>query len=72
MSEEFLEQEREEMGDWQFQNEYMCEFQDTTDQLFATEDIEAALSSDTEPLFDADTSEHLTNRDPLFADGDTR
>lgn len=69
MSEEFLEQERQEMGDWQFRNEYLCEFQDTEDQLFRTEDIEAALTSEADPLFDEDTSDYLTDRDPILTDG---
>jgi len=69
MSEEFLEQERQEMGDWQFRNEYLCEFQDTENQLFRTEDIEAALSSEVGALFDGDPSEHLTDTEPLFSDG---
>jgi len=71
MTEEFLEQERREMGEWQFQSEYMCEFQDTTDPLFRTEDIENALSADVGPLFDTDAAEHLTDTEPLF-DTDTR
>lgn len=54
LSDEFLEQERREMGDWQFRQEYLCEFQDDEKQLFRTEDIEAALTSDLEPLFPTD------------------
>jgi len=66
MSEEFLEQEHREMGEWEFQSEYMCRFQDTEDQLFRTADIEAALSADVGPLFDTDAEEHLTDTEPLF------
>jgi len=68
MSEEFLEQEREEMGDWQFQNEYMCEFQDTTDQIFRTEDIQAALTSKNDPLFGGGDTDVMTDATPLFTD----
>lgn len=68
MTEEFLEQERREMGEWEFRSEYLCEFQDTQDQLYRTEDIEAAVTSDVGPLFDVDTSEHLTSTDPLNPD----
>jgi hypothetical protein len=68
MSDEFLEQERQEMGDWQFRNEYLCEFQDTEDQLFRTEDIQAALSADVGALFDADPDDHLADSEPLFSD----
>jgi hypothetical protein len=68
MSEEFLEQERREMGEWEFRSEYLCEFQDTQDQLYRTEDIEAAVTSDVGALFDVDASEHLTSTDPLNPD----
>ena len=66
MSEEFLKQEREEMGDWEFSVEYECAFRDTTDQLFSTENIEAALTADADPLFAEGTAEHLTDTEPLF------
>jgi len=66
MTEEFLKQERQEMSDFEFRQEYLVEFQDTENQLFRTEDIEAALSEDVGALFDAETSEHLTDAEPLF------
>lgn len=66
MSDEFLEQERREMGEWEFRNEYLCEFQDTENQLFATEDIEAALTEDVGPLFETETEDHLTDTEPVF------
>lgn len=66
MTEEFLEQERQEMGEWEFSQEYLGSFRDTVDQLYRTKDIEAALSADAEPLFDAGTDEHLTDTEPLF------
>jgi hypothetical protein len=69
MSDEFLEQERREMGDWQFRNEYLCEFQDTQNQLFRTEDIEAALTDQQSALFGGESDQFLTDEDPLFADG---
>jgi hypothetical protein len=68
MSADFLEQERQEMGDWEFRQEYLVEFQDTQDQVFRTEDIQAALTADVDPLFSADTDDPLTDRDPLFSD----
>jgi len=70
MTEEFLEQEREELGDWEFSQEYECAFRDQQDQLFRTEDIEAAVTGDVGALFDADTSEHLVDTEPIF-DTDT-
>jgi hypothetical protein len=69
MNKEFLEQERREMGEWEFRNEYLCEFQDTENQLFRTEDIEAALSEDAGGLFEEDATDFLTDTDPLFTDG---
>ncbi len=42
---DFLEEERRSLGDWWFSQEYMCEFRDTTDQIFSTADIDAAVSS---------------------------
>ncbi len=70
MSEGFLEESRQEMGDWQFRQEYMCEFQDTEDQLFATEHIESSLTSEVGALFerDEDTGEYLSDTEPLFSD----
>ena len=68
MTEEFLEQEREEMGDWQFRNEYLCEFQDTQSQYFSTESIQAALSGATDPLFGGDNTDVMTDATPLFTD----
>jgi hypothetical protein len=68
MSEEFLEQEREEMGEWEFRSEYMCVFQDQVNQLYRSEDIDAALTSDLSPLFGSGASDYLsTEIDPLFA-----
>ena len=66
MTDEFLEQERQEMGEWEFANEYLCEFQDTVDQLYRTEDIEAALSADAAPLFGGEAEEHLSDAEPIF------
>jgi hypothetical protein len=48
---EFLREERDILGDLLYRSEYNCEFVDTEDQYFATEDIEAMLSSEFAPLF---------------------
>jgi hypothetical protein len=48
---EWLEQERKSMPDWWFRQEYLCEFTETLDQVFAYEDIMRALSSDVKPIF---------------------
>ena len=48
---EFLDEERRALGDWWYQQEYMCHFGETTDSLFSYELIQASLSDDIEPLF---------------------
>jgi hypothetical protein len=48
---DFLEEERREKSPEEFAQEYMCEFVDTEDQVFATELIEAALRNQYQPLF---------------------
>ncbi len=48
---EFLAEERRVLGDLWYRSEYLCEFSDTVDQVFATDDIQAALSTELEPLF---------------------
>ena len=47
----FLEEERNSLGDWWYRQEYECDFADTTDQYFRTEDILRAFSDDVQPLF---------------------
>jgi len=51
ISKVFLEEERRALGPWFFEQEYFCKFLDTIDQVFRTEDIEAALDSNVKPLF---------------------
>ncbi len=48
---EWLEQERKTIGDWWYRQEYMCEFVETTDQVFSYEDIQRALDDTVKPLF---------------------
>ena len=48
---EWLEAERKSIGDWWFRQEYLTEFVDTLDQVFATDDIMRALDDDVKPLF---------------------
>lgn len=43
ISPEFLEEERENMGDWWFQQEYMCQFLDAESAAFRSEDIEQII-----------------------------
>jgi hypothetical protein len=47
----FLEEEQRSMPALWFDSEYRCLFVDTIDQVFATEDIEAAISDTVQPLF---------------------
>ncbi|MBK1668330.1 terminase [Rhodovibrio sodomensis] len=51
ISQEFLDEERAELGEWSFRQEYLCEFVDTEEQFFATDVIEAALSDEVQPLW---------------------
>jgi hypothetical protein len=48
---EFLEQERRQIPDFIFRQEYMCEFVETIDQVFRYDDIQRALDPKVEPLF---------------------
>ena len=47
---QWLEQERRQIGDWWFAQEYECEFLDAVDQVFRGEDIEGALDTEVKPL----------------------
>ncbi len=51
ISPEFLAEEERALGPWFFEQEYYARFLDTVDQVFRTEDIEAALSSNVTPIF---------------------
>lgn len=49
----FLDEERRALGDAWYRSEYLCEFTDTTNSTFRSEDVRNALSGDTPyiPLF---------------------
>lgn len=51
LTKEFLDDEREEHGDFMFKQEYLCEFVDTEDQFFNSELIEKALSNEVQPIY---------------------
>jgi hypothetical protein len=51
ISEEFLAEERQSLGDWWFRQEYGCEFVETVDQVFSFEQVTGALSAEVKPLF---------------------
>ncbi len=48
---EFLAEERATMPDLFYRSEYGCEFTDTVDQVFRTEDVQAAITAEVAPLF---------------------
>lgn len=48
---QWLDEERRLIGDWQFRQEYLCEFVDTDEQFFASDLIEAAMSHEVAPLW---------------------
>jgi hypothetical protein len=45
---EFLEEERRTMGDWWFEQEYMCKFLDAQSAAFRAEDIERIVNKEME------------------------
>jgi hypothetical protein len=49
--ESFLEEERAALGPWWYAQEYECRFMDVNEQVFPTEAIERAMSSEVKPLF---------------------
>ena len=49
---EFLEEERQALGDWWFKQEYLCEFVETEDQVFTYDQVMTALSDEVKPLFE--------------------
>ncbi len=51
MSKEWLDAERQRIGDWWFEQEYLCMFKETVDQVFAYDDIQRALDNNVQPLF---------------------
>jgi len=53
----FLEEARQEMGEWWYSQQYECQFKESTDSFFSLEDIENAFSKEVKPLFDPVTGE---------------
>lgn len=51
ISQKFLDEEREALGERWFSQEYLCSFEDMVGAVFRQEDIDAAFDSDVEPLF---------------------
>jgi len=66
IDDEFLEQERRELGTWMFRQEYLTEFVDPVSQMFSTDDIQGAFSADVDPLFsNEENTETTTTPDPI-------
>jgi hypothetical protein len=53
ISKEFLREERMSLPERVYRQEYLCSFEETEDQVFSHEDIEAAISPEVTPLFGA-------------------
>ena len=51
ISEEFLEKERASLPPFIFRQEYECSFEETEDQVFTTDLIDRAVTSEVKPLF---------------------
>ncbi len=51
ISPEFLAEEREALPSWVYRQEYECSFEETSDQVFTHEMVQAAVTSDVTPLF---------------------
>ena len=47
----FLEEERQVLPSWVYRQEYECSFEETEDQVFTTEMVERAVTSEVTPLF---------------------
>ncbi len=72
LSDEFLRQEKQEIGRWMYRQEYMCEFVDPMSQMFKTSEIEEAYSEDVQPLFGGEEEQPAdTTPDPIDPDIDT-
>jgi hypothetical protein len=48
---DWLERERQAIGDWWFRQEYMCQFVETEDQVFRYDEVMGALDASITPLF---------------------
>jgi hypothetical protein len=48
---EWLAEERKIIGEWQYRQEYLCEFVDTDESFFSSDLIEAAFQPDLRPLW---------------------
>jgi hypothetical protein len=56
ITEEFLEEERSKLPPWRYRQEYELSFEDTEDQVFTSELIDRAVTSEVKPLFGGSTA----------------
>ncbi len=49
---DWLDKERQRIGDWWYSQEYQCVFVDSLEACFSTADIEAAISAEVQPLWE--------------------
>jgi|SRR5215211_4142601 len=49
ISPEFLDEERRTLGEWWFEQEYMCRFLDAETQVFRREDVDAMFEEEVQP-----------------------
>ncbi len=54
ISPEFLEEERAALPDFVFRQEYECSFEETEDQVFSTDIVDRAITTEVKPLFGDD------------------
>jgi hypothetical protein len=72
LSPAFLQQERRELGERWYGQEYGCQFVEASGQIFSDEAIDAAFRDDIQPLFSAaEVADDgiLVDRPPLFWEG---
>jgi hypothetical protein len=50
---DWLAQERAAVGSWWYEQEYLCLFKDSLDQVFGFDEVMGALSDEVVPLFGA-------------------
>ncbi len=60
---EWLDRERQRIGDFWFDQEFLCRFLDAVDAVFASDQIAAALDPDILPLFGGDATDDLDDDD---------
>ncbi len=59
ISKDFLKQERREIGEWWFAQEYCCKFNDNISSVFTYDEIMGAFDDDVKPFFDKDGNLNL-------------